>query len=93
MQVDGEPWMQQACDIVIRPTVAQVRSTHICFVYCVITAVQNVRIPLFPFGNLASNQIHNKLRNVMATADEFVGGVGFRLVPIPRNYEARSILR
>ena len=56
-------------------------ATHICFVYCVITAVQNVRIPLFPIGNLASNQIHNKLRNVMATASEFVGGVDFEAIP------------
>ena len=55
-------------------------ATHICFVYCVITAVQNVRIPLFPNGNLASNQIHNKLRNVMATANEFVGGVDFEAI-------------
>ena len=32
---------------------------------------------LFPNGNLASNQFHKKLRNVMATANEFVGGDDF----------------
>ena len=54
-------------------------ATHIRFVYCVITAVQNVRIHLFPIGNLASNQIH-KLRNVMATANEFVSGDDFEAI-------------
>ena len=52
-------------------------ATHMCFAYCVITVVQNVRIPLFPTWNLASNQIHDKLRNVMATANEFVSGDDF----------------
>ena len=61
-------------------TIVTFLATHICFVYCVITAVQNVRISLFPIGNLASNQIHNKLRNVMATANEFVGGVDFEAI-------------
>ena len=61
-------------------TVVSLLATHICFVYCVITAVQNVRLPLFPIGYLASNQIHNKLRNVMATANEFVSGVDFEAI-------------
>ena len=52
----------------------------ILYIYCVITAVQNVRIPLFPIGNFASNQIHNKFRNVMATANEFVSGDDFEAI-------------